>query len=132
MDIFNNLLNIVKNSHSVYSNYSVASIAIDENNLQYPGVNVENASYGLTICAERNAIARAITDGSKKIKEIHILCTKHTKTFGTPCGACRQVFAEFMENNGKIIIYNNIGEKKIFTVDELLPLTFRQEYFNKE
>lgn len=129
--IFEKLLTLQKNAYAPYSKYSVAAISIDDAGVQYQGVNVENASFGLTSCAERNSIFNAISCGSSKIKEIHLICASK-KSFGVPCGACRQVMAEFMSDDGSIYIYNNEGESKLVNVADLLPLTFRKEYFDKE
>ncbi|MGL4950358.1 MAG: cytidine deaminase [Mycoplasma sp.] len=113
-------------SYAPYSNYPVACILIDDSNKQYYGVNVENVSYGLTICAERNAITTACTNGSYKFKEIHIICGKDSKDFGVPCGACRQVITEFMDDESKVIIWNNIGQTKEYKVSDLMPNSFRK------
>lgn len=131
MDIFNKLVDLQKNCYSVYSNYPVSCIVKDVDNNYYYGVNVENASFGLTICAERSAIVSAITHGARKIVEVHILCSDK-KSFGTPCGMCRQTIAEFMDDDGEIWTYNILGESKKFVLKELLPGMFRNNFFNKE
>lgn len=131
MNYFKELKELQKKSYCPYSLYKVAAIAIDECKNKYYGVNVENASYGVGICAERVAISNAIVNGAKEIKEIHLICNEST-AFGTPCGACRQFMAEFMSDNSKIIIYNNNGDTKTFLFNELLPECFRKSYFDKE
>lgn len=110
------------NAYTPYSQFKVAScIRTDEDNL-YTGVNVENGSYGLTICAESSAICHMITAGEKKIKEIVILA--HNNLLCPPCGACRQRIHEFSTPDTMIHLCN---EKTIFqslSVDQLLPLAF--------
>ncbi len=93
---------------------------------------MENATYGLTVCAERNAIANAVTNGSKKFKELHIICGDNKKSFGTPCGACRQVIAEFCKADMPIVIWNCEGKSKELTLGDLLPYSFDNEFFGKE
>lgn len=90
----------------------------------YLGCNIENASYGLTVCAERVAVFNAVSAGNKRIKALATSCLK-----GDPkapnslmsCGACRQVISEFIEDDGKILV-DGVGG---FTIDEYLPLRFK-------
>ncbi|OQY08979.1 MAG: cytidine deaminase, partial [Fusobacteriia bacterium 4572_132] len=89
---------------------------------KYKGVNVENKSYGLTMCAERNAIFSAVTNGMKKIK-VMVLVGDTEKPI-TPCGACRQVMAEFSDEDTKIIMSNLKKEYEIVTMLDLLPYAF--------
>lgn len=131
MDIFKKLLDLQTKSYSIYSNYPVSCVIKADDGNYYFGVNVENASFGLTICAERSAISNAITCGAKKVLEVHILCS-NKKSFGVPCGMCRQTIAEFMDDEGDIFTYNCIGECEKFKLIDLLPKGFRNDYFNKE
>ncbi|MGL4951731.1 MAG: cytidine deaminase [Mycoplasma sp.] len=130
-DIHSKLLSLQKNAYIPYSSYPVACLLIDDANCEHYGVNVENASYGLTICAERNAVTNACTKGIYHFKEAHIICGNNLKEFGTPCGACRQVLAEFMNDEDLIIIWNSIGEKMTYKFKELLPNCFRKSYLDK-
>ncbi|GMF07005.1 hypothetical protein B5S29_g1171 [[Candida] boidinii] len=89
------------------------------------GANVENASYGAAICAERTAITKAVTTGNRKFKAIAI--STDLETCASPCGICRQVIREFADSGLKLPIYmfNKDGSKvKILTIGELLPLSF--------
>ncbi|MGL4948594.1 MAG: cytidine deaminase [Mycoplasma sp.] len=131
-NIFKRLVELQKNSYAPYSKYPVACILIDKDNNEFEGVNVENASYGLTICAERNAITTACTNGSYEFKEVHLICGDDKEIFGTPCGACRQVLAEFMDDEALIISWNNIGQSQTFKFKELLPNCFRKSYFESK
>jgi cytidine deaminase len=122
------LLNVArhaaKSAYSPYSKFRVGA-AVSAGGKTYVGCNVENASYGLTICAERVAIFSAIADGNKVIDMLAVSCVdaKPTdeKNLKMPCGACRQVLEEFASNGARIIV-DGVGE---FTKDELLPVPFR-------
>lgn len=116
----------IKNSHSPYSNFKVAAVLLTQNGKIYTGVNVENASFGLTICAERAAIFKAVSEGEKKFKILLIYVP--TKKITPPCGACRQVIMEFSRNL-KIIMTNSSGKIITKKINQLLPLNFS---FKKE
>lgn len=113
---------ILKMSYSPYSKFPVAAILIDDNGKKHRGVNVENASYGLAICAERNVIPTAVTEGMKKIKLLVV--TGGTEEPISPCGACRQVISEFSDEDTVIILANRDEKYKIWTRDEMLPYAF--------
>ena len=93
---------------------------------EFCGVNVENASYGAGICAERNAIIGAIANGYKKgdFKELHVMCD--SDKLGTPCFICRQVISEFFKNDSKVVIYSRKNTKS-FKVSDLCPHPFTEE-----
>ena len=101
---------IKKNSYSPYSHFKVGAAVLGDDGKIYSGTNIENASFGLTVCAERNAIFAAVNQGCRKIRAL-ALCTDIVKgqPFGTPCGACRQVMTEFMDPQAPIIL---VAEKK--------------------
>ncbi|WP_292000043.1 cytidine deaminase [Caldivirga sp.] len=108
----------LRNSYSPYSGVKVAAVAITSNGEMYPGVNVENSSYGLTVCAERIAIFRAVTEGYRRIKAV-VVTSNHDETY--PCGACLQVMAEF--NVEEVYVDSRNGVKR-FRLSELLPRPF--------
>ena len=108
-----------------YSKFPVAALLIDNNGKKYKGVNVENASYGLTLCAERNAITTAVTGGMKKIKLLVI--TGNTPEPISPCGACRQVIREFSDKDTVIILANKDGKYESTSLEKLLPYSFGPE-----
>ncbi|HHS49987.1 MAG TPA: cytidine deaminase [candidate division Zixibacteria bacterium] len=112
----------LENAYSPYSGISVAAAVMDDRGRIFSGVNVENASLGLTICAERNAIARAVADGAKSIEAVLII-----SSIGAipPCGACRQVIAEFAMPETPILLAfeGKIIEER--TLGELLPDAFK-------
>lgn len=122
------LLELGKKSYSPYSNFRVAAIVITKDNKKFKGVNVENASYGAAICAERNAILNAITSGYKKgdFRELHIMCLDSNK-ISTPCFMCRQVISELFDKDTIVTCYNNNGETKQYKVSELCPYPFSED-----
>ena len=117
---------LLKNSYSPYSNYPVSCIIVTNDNKEYNGVNIENASYGATICAERSAISRAISDGYKKgdFKEIHIM--NKTDKIGFPCFICRQVLIEFMDDDTKVFLYTK-DKMEVYSLGELTPHKFDKD-----
>lgn len=123
-ELFRIAKEIVENSYSPYSKFPVGAAVMYEDGSIYKGVNVENSSLGLTLCAERNAISTAIADGQKgKIEAIAIYAPKEKMC--APCGACRQWIWEFSNNgNTRIIIEANDGGIYETTIKDLLPLGF--------
>ena len=117
----------LKNSYSPYSNYRVAAAALGKSGKIYGGTNIENASYGLTMCAERCAIFKAISEGEKEIKALYIIVSQDPSLpEATPCGACRQVIAEFARPDTPIYTLN-LQDKKppvMRLVKEYLPHAF--------
>lgn len=116
--------NAKKNSYAKYSGFAVGAAVLTKDGSIYSGCNVENASYGLTVCAERSAIFNAISAGHLEIVKIAISAgsgDEQQPTELTPCGACRQVMAEFASND-LLVIVDGVGE---FSIEELLPIAFR-------
>lgn len=109
-----------KQSYSPYSNFAVGAAVLSNDGYIYGGCNIENASYGLTNCAERTAIFNAVSDGKRNISAIAIVAD--TDRPCSPCGACRQVIGEF--KIPCIIMANLKGEYKKVTLEELLPFSF--------
>jgi cytidine deaminase len=107
-------------AYAPYSKYAVGAALLTDSGKIYPGVNVENAVYPLTICAERAAVVKAVSEGETKFSAIAVV----TKNGGTPCGACRQVLAEFGLET--IVLIANLGGELILetTVGDLLPHAF--------
>ena len=110
-----------KNSYSPYSSFAVGAV------LLFKGCNIENASFGLTNCAERTAIFSAISLGYnlKDVEEVVIIADSPRPV--SPCGACRQVFFEFLDVKTKVTLFNLKKERKETTVEELLPYSFVEE-----
>jgi cytidine deaminase len=113
-------------SYSPYSKFAVGAALRGKSGRIYTGVNVENASYPLTICAERAAIAAAISAGERAFDSIAVV----TRTGATPCGACRQVLAEFGLNT-RVIVVDTRNRKITYTVAELLPNGFDASQLSK-
>ncbi len=118
------------NAYCPYSKFKVASVIVTKDNQVFSGCNVENASYSLTICAERSAIVQMITAGKTYIKEIYLF--SNSSKFISPCGACRQMIAEFSDPSTKVILLNQEHHMQVFTASELLPLTFELETSNTQ
>lgn len=116
----------LKNSYSPYSHFAVSAVLELKNGKIYQGVNVENAAYGLANCAERSALFAAYSDGIRKADILRILVYTDHPYFVTPCGSCRQVIRELMEENAEVVIANNLNETKTFKNTELLPAAFTE------
>lgn len=113
---------ILAHAYAPYSKFTVAScICTDKDNL-YTGVNVENGSYGLTVCAEVSAICKMVSAGEQQIKSIVVLAG--TNLLCSPCGACRQRIHEFSTPETMIYLCNKNSIYQSLTIDELLPLAF--------
>lgn len=112
----------LENAYAPYSNFTVAScIETDKGNF-YTGVNVENGSYGLTVCAEVSAICNMVSAGENHIKSIVVLAG--TELICPPCGACRQRIHEFSSSETMIHLCNKDTIFQSMTIDEILPLAF--------
>ena len=106
-----------------YSKFPVSAIVIDQDGNEYEGVNVENAAYGLCLCAERNAITSGVTKNLKSIRTIYI--TGNTNEPISPCGSCRQVIAEFSTKETKVILGSSkTDEYKEIDLETLIPYYF--------
>jgi cytidine deaminase len=109
-------------AYAPYSNFHVGAAVLGANGRIYSGCNVENASFGLTCCAERNAIFAMIVAGETEIREILVI--GESEEFLPPCGACRQVIAEFAAPPTVVHMCNRAGESRDATVAELVPFIF--------
>ena len=116
-----------KNSYSPYSNFKVGAALLTKNGNVYNGTNIENGAYSETICAERTAFFKAISEGEKEFEKIAIVGGKNGNftNICTPCGSCRQVMSEFCKNEFKIILGNGKLEYKEYTLEEFLPHSFK-------
>lgn len=114
---------LLENAYCPYTDFPVSSIVVMKDGKEFGGVNVEDASTRSGICAERNAITTAITNGYKKgdFKEIHVMTTGEVSTC---CFVCRQLIIEFFEEDVPVYCYNTAGEMKEYTVKELCPYPF--------
>lgn len=121
------LIKLLDNSYSPYSHFRVAAILVCKDGKEFNGVNVENAAYGASICAERSAIVSAVSSGYKKgdFKELYVMCDN--KKIGMPCFQCRQVFVELFDKDMFVTCMNPDGEEIVKTVSELAPFPFDSE-----
>ncbi len=119
------LLELIKNSYAPYSNVHFACIVESKNGNFYEGVNIENASFGGTICAERNAINNAISHGEREFSSLYLMTDKDNLLY--PCNLCKQTFLEFFDKNVLFNIMNTKGEMEVLTFNEVM-----NKYFSKE
>ena len=110
------------NAYAPYSKFKVGAALLADNNEIFTGCNVENSSYGLTNCAERTAVFKAVSEGQTDFKAIVVY--SNSEPAAKPCGACRQVLYEFNPDM-KIICVNDKDEKTEFVLSKLLPEGFR-------
>ncbi len=116
---------VMQNAYAPYSKFKVGASLLSTDHKMYVGCNVENASYGLTQCAEGNAIAALVAAGSQKIAEVLIVSSG--EMLCPPCGACRQKLAEFSTAETRVHLCTAGGEFKTLSLAELLPFSFGTE-----
>jgi cytidine deaminase len=109
-------------AYAPYSQFKVGAAALTSTGKIVQGCNVENASYGLTVCAERNCINHAVISGEQSFQMIVIYTEQDKLT--PPCGACRQAIVEFFDLSAPVVLVNHKNETKLWHVDELLPSAF--------
>ena len=125
-ELIEKAIQITEKSYSPYSNYRVGAALLASSGKVYLGSNIENSSYGATICAERVAIDRAIIEGEREFEKIAIVGVKNgsINEYCSPCGICRQVMKEFCDNSFEIITAKSVSDYKVYTLKELLPNPF--------
>ena len=111
------------NAYVPYSRFAVGAALECTDGTVFTGCNVENAALGSTICAERTACCKAVSEGHREFARIAIYAD--SENWCTPCGACRQVMGEFKIN--RIIMANLKGDKKVVTLEEVLPFAFSEK-----
>ena len=111
-----------ENAYAPYSHYDVGAALLTASGQVFTGCNVENAVYPMTLCAERTAIVKAVSEGQREFVAITIA----TRNGGSPCGACRQVMREFAPHL-RILLADDAGHVRQFTLDQLLPESFGPE-----
>ena len=110
-----------ENAYAPYSNFRVGAVILTESGEIYTGCNIENSSYGLSICAERVALFKAVSEGHRRFKAVAVVAD--TEEPVRPCGACRQVLWEF--GDMEVIMANLKGDVEVARLSELLPEAFR-------
>ena len=111
-------MEVAGRAYAPYSKFLVGAILVGKDGRIFAGCNVENISFGLTICAERNAVFAAVAAGCREFEKIVIVAD--TEVPASPCGACRQVLAEF-DPDLEIVLANFRGQTEIFRLSQLLP-----------
>ena len=119
----------MKSAYAPYSHFSVGAAVETDDGKVYCGCNIENSSYGATICAERTAISKAVSEGYRRITRIAICDSNNS--FAWPCGICRQVMSEFAVEDFYVILEDN-GKISNFFLKELLPNSFSGKDMNKK
>jgi cytidine deaminase len=109
------------NAYAPYSRYQVGAALVTADGRIFSGCNVENASFGLSLCAERNAVAAAVAAGAREFRALAVVTDSSPPA--APCGACRQVLSEF--GSFPVLLVNSAGERHATTVAELQPRPFR-------
>ncbi len=121
--------NALQKAYAPYSAFRVGAALQAADGEVFTGCNIESSSYGLTVCAERVAIFKAISEGVMDFEAIVI--SAETDDFCPPCGACRQVLSDFAPDL-KIVMVNNKGDSKESTISELLPEAFGSAFLTKK
>ena len=116
-----------ENAHAPFSKFKVGAALEDERGRIFTGCNVENATYGLTICAERVAVFKAISEGARKFKRIAVAAD--TETLTPPCGACRQILWEFC-GDVELTLVNLQGKTETFRLKDLFPRPFDASFLD--
>ncbi len=125
-DLIERAFSAMAHAYAPYSKYHVGACIKTKDGNFIPGVNIENASYGLTNCAERSAVFAAYSLGYRKEDIEMIAIVSDGEKLAAPCGACRQVLVELLEEDTPIILSNH-KEEKVTNIKELLPMSFTSE-----
>lgn len=112
----------MKYSYSPYSHFAVGACVLTKDGCVYTGCNIENSSYGVSNCAERTAIYKAVSEGHMEFDRIAIVSSLGQKTY--PCGICRQVMSEFFHGDEHVIVEDD-NDIYSYTIEELLPYAFK-------
>ncbi len=121
----------LKNAYAPYSNFHVGAAILMKDENVVTGANMENASYGLTVCAERNAIFAAYSQGYRKEDIVAMAIISDFDGDTSPCGACRQVLSEMIPSEAPIYMINKNMDIKKSNIRELLPFAFTKEDIDK-
>ncbi|MEQ9425410.1 MAG: cytidine deaminase [Cyclobacteriaceae bacterium] len=112
------------NAHAPYSNFPVGAAVLTTDGKIYVGCNVENSSFGLTVCAERNAVFQAVAASGTEVKITRCALYTATVDLKSPCGACRQVLSDFAQKL-EVLVTNKNGDVKRYRFEELMPQPFK-------
>lgn len=117
----------MENAYSPYSHFSVGAALLCRSGKVYTGCNIENASYGVTICAERVALFKAVSEGKRTFSLLALTSDSEEITY--PCGICRQALSEFAPHLTIVCASSQLTDAKIHFLDQLLPYSFSKEDF---
>lgn len=129
-ELYNEALKAMKNAYVPYSKFHVGAAVLLSDGKIINGFNIENSSYGLCNCAERNTLFRTYMEGYKKEDIKTLLVIAQTDRPVSPCGACRQVMSELMEKDTLVVLTNELGDYTETTVQDLLPYSFSGDDLN--
>ncbi|MCQ2484354.1 MAG: cytidine deaminase [Clostridia bacterium] len=117
----------MENAYVPYSDFRVGAALLTKGGKVYTGCNIENASYSPTVCAERTAIFKAVSEGKREFSMIAVAGGKDGKIekICPPCGVCRQVLAEFCKEDFIVLLVKGEGEYEKYSLADLLPLSFK-------
>lgn len=123
----------MKNAYTPYSDYRVGAALLTKSGKVYTGCNIENASYSPTVCAERTAIFKAVSEGEREFLKIAVAGGKNGKITGEfpPCGVCRQVMAEFCGEDFEILVVKGENSFTKYKFSEILPFSFNPKHIKK-
>ncbi len=122
-------ISAMRNAYSPYSNCKVGAALLTKSGKLYTGVNIENASYSATVCAERTAFFKAISEGESEFLMICVVGSRNGEIINdfNPCGICRQVMAEFCDSDFVVLVVDREDGFSKYTLSELLPFSFTSE-----
>jgi cytidine deaminase len=126
-ELFKQAKEVMQRSYSPYSHFKVGAALLMKDGKIVTGTNIENASYGLSNCAERSALFAAYSQGYHKDDILALAVTSTSTPPASPCGACRQVISELINEDVPVFIFNDKGEQYEVKVKELLPFAFNKE-----
>ena len=126
-ELYKKAVEAIPAAYAPFSKFKVGAALLTKEGEIYTGVNVENASYGATICAERSAILSAISHGYKKgdFSKLYVMCD--SARISSSCFISSQVISEFFDRDSEVILYSNDGDKEIYLVKDLCPYPFGSE-----
>ncbi len=118
-------INAKETAYAPYSEFYVGAALLCSDGTVFTGCNIENISYSATVCAERTAFFKAVSEGKREFSAIAIAGGKKGESiFAYPCGVCRQVMAEFCKGNFKVIVVKSAEEYEVYSLSELIPKSF--------
>lgn len=121
-ELYQKAVEMIPRAYAPFSKFKVGAAVLTKDGQVFTGVNVENSSFGGTICAERTAFVKAISEGYREFEAIAVVSSEGE---AWPCGICRQFMKEFCDDDFKIITGNDVESLRVYTMEEILPEGFR-------